>query len=313
MKRKWQLCTFALAILLVGGFLHHPIDAQEGANEERLTIAPAITKPEISSGEVYNDSLKVINDGSVDYTFRVYSAPFSVKDEVYDPDFVTINERTRAFEWVTFSQETYSIAVGEQIEVPYTITAPENAPPGGHYAVIFVETDPQPGSQIARKKRVGNLLYATVDGDIQEAGNLEGITLPLLHHTPPVVADIRLRNTGNVHFDASAQTIYKGLFGRQYLAYNQEAIIMPGTTRRISMTWENPPYLGVFKVSSKVSFLGNTEELPTKYIILLPIPVRIFAGVLLLTIVVLSILRKKPKKQSKKNDDTKMESKEDAA
>lgn len=290
MKTFRHICALFLVTVLAATAV--PVAAQTGTAAERITLSPAVSKPSLAAGATHNDILKVINDGTIDYTFKVYSAPFSVKDEAYDPDFVTIKERTRAFEWVSFEKDSYTLAAGEQIEVPYTITVPSTAAPGGHYAVIFVETQPKSNSQIARKKRVGNLLYVTISGDVHEEGRLTGVSVPWLHSKPPVVTDIRVENTGNVHFDAKATTVYQGLLGRKYLTYNQEVIIMPGTTRRIPMTWEKPPYLGIFRVTSSVDYLGKSESLPTKYVIILPLPVRIVAGVLLLTLIALLVRRK---------------------
>ncbi|MEB0161191.1 hypothetical protein, partial [Pseudomonas sp. AH2 (2023)] len=60
---------------------------------------------------------------------------------------------------------------GENVEVPYTISVPADATPGGHYSVIFAETQvAEDTGQIARKKRVGAIVYATVDGDYIMSG-----------------------------------------------------------------------------------------------------------------------------------------------
>lgn len=305
--RKLLLVVFAQVLLLQLAPLH--VIAQENtASQERLTLSPAVSKPSLKAGTAHEDAIEVINDGTTDYTFTVYSAPFSVKDEAYDPDFVTINERTRSFEWVQFGQEVYALKAGERVKVPYTIAVPQNAAPGGHYSVIFAEAQPAKNSQIARKKRVGNLLYMTIEGDVKEAGYVEDVSLPLLYAKPPIITDIRMTNTGNVHFEANLQTTYRSIFGKQYLTYNQEVIIMPGTTRRVPMTWEKPPTFGVFRVQSKATFLGNTEQLETKYVILLPMPVRIaFAVVLLVGIAALVLRKKQQKKNTKSNDTTEKE------
>jgi hypothetical protein len=55
---------------------------------------------------------------------------------------------------------------------------------------------------------------------------------------------------------------------------------MPGTTRRIPADWENPPLFGVFRVGGEVNFLGQSEKLADRWIILLPTSV--LAGVLVL-------------------------------
>lgn len=288
MRKATALLLIAILVVVQ----HTPLQAQSSQADERITLSPAVSKPMLTAGGSREDSLKVINDGTVDYTFTAYSAPFSVKDESYDPDFVTVNDRTRAFEWVRFEKANFTLQAGEQVDIPYTITVPENAAPGGHYAVLFVETQPKQGSQIARKKRVGNLMYLTVEGNVEISGRVKGGEVPFFNAKPPITTDIRIENTGNTHFDGKVSTVYEGLFGKKHLTYNQEVIIMPGTTRRVPIAWENPPYLGIFKVKSEVQYLDKTEQLPTKYILILPYPVIAAVMTALLLALAIAIAKK---------------------
>ena len=270
-----------LAVLVVAGIsggvaLQHAgeLFAQDNNGpKERITLSPASEELSMEAGTEKSGKITVINNGETDYRFNVYAAPFSVKGEDYNPDFTTVNERTRAYEWIEFTQTSLQLDAGERTTVDYTLDVPENAAPGGHYAVLFAETQPPEGeASVARKKRIGTLLYLSVDGDIQTSGSLGSLTTKFWQTGAPITSDVRVKNDGNVHFTANLDAHYKNLFGRQQFQLKKETRIMPGTTRRIPVAWENAPYFGIFKTGGTVTFLDTTEDLPEQYVILLPYP-----------------------------------------
>jgi hypothetical protein len=248
-------------------------DAEE--SKESITLSPAISKPLAEAGSTLRGSLTVINDGETEYQFLVYARPFSVTSENYDPNYTEINERTEAYQWVQFEKTNVRLAAGERVEIPYTVTVPKKAKAGGHYAVLFAETQPKQaeGTQVTRKKRVGSLLYVTVDGNLINSGSLEGWDAKLWQKSKPIGAAIRIKNDGNVHFQVNSQVTFSNLFNKPRLQLNQEQFVLPGTTRRIIANMEKTPAIGIYRVSGTVSFLDKKETLPSKWIILLPIQV----------------------------------------
>lgn len=265
----------------------------------KITLSPAVSKPSFDAGDKISDKLTVINDGNEGYTFVVYAGPFSVKDEDYDPNYTTVNASNQAYQWVQFEKTSFYLKAGERVDVPYTITVPKDAAPGGHYAVLFAETQPTPNSaSVSRKKRVGALLYMTVDGETKLQGSIESWSTNLWQKYAPIVSNVRIKNDGNTHFQADTSVTYKDIFGKKKFTLNQQSLILPGTTRRLPIEWQNPPKLGIFKVGGQVAMLDHTEQLPEKYIIFAPL----WTIYVLIGLVVLAISPKLIKKiQSKRN------------
>lgn len=248
------------------------VRAQEGG-QERITLSPAVVQPEFNKGQTATGKLTIINDGQVGYDFLVYARPFSVEGEVYAANYTEVNERTEAYQWVQFNQSKYFLEPGKSVEIPYTVRVPAGVAGGGHYAVLFAETQPKPitgGAGVARKKRVGALMYMTVEGEIRRSGSLESWDVPLYQSKKPVSSMLRMKNDGNVHYQIDLQASYSNIFGKKQFTLNQQLLVLPGTTRRIPVEWQNAPYLGIFKATGKISYLGKTETLPNKYIILIP-------------------------------------------
>jgi hypothetical protein len=206
--------------------------------------------------------MKVINDGDTAYTMSVYARPYGVTNEQYYPDFTSQNVNANVYKWVQFDQTKYQVEPGQSVDVRYTLHVPTNAAPGGHYGVLFAETgaDEIASTGVARKNRVGNLLYVTVNGKNIEQGVFKEFILPSWQTSAPMVSAVRLQNTGNVDFRAKVTTIAKDMFGRTKYAYTGDPIVLPETTRLADMNWTNAPNFGIFRVEQSVEFLNQKKQ-----------------------------------------------------
>jgi hypothetical protein len=293
------LIALLLAVISSVPIAALPVRAQDAEPAERITLSPAVVRPDFDAGQRGAGKITVINDGTTDYTFLLYARPFSVNGEGYDPNYTEVNERTEAYQWIQFKKTEFRLAAGQRVEADYTIQVPQSAASGGHYAVIFAETQPPQGNDnVARKKRVGSLVYMTVRGTINQEGSLLSWNTNLWQKKAPLVSQVRVRNTGNVHFQADLTANYSNLFGKKQFTLNQQMLVLPGTTRRIPVQWDKPPAFGVFKVGGSISFLGKTEKLDSKYVVLLPVKyLLILLAVLILAVVAYLTYKKRSKRR----------------
>lgn len=270
--------------LLVSSLLPATVFAVDDGEviRESITLSPVSKRYEVKAGESKKDSFKVVNDGRVAYDFVVYARPYSVNDESYVPDFTSDAKNADAYRWVQFEKSSYHLEAGKSIEVKYTLRVPETATPGGHYGVLFAETQPEQtneGSAVIRKKRVGSILYATVDGDVTRSGKLLSTSVPFLQIKPPLTASLRVSNSGNTDFSVkSTMTIYD-VFGGKKFSGEREVAVLPSTTREIVMEWPGVSWIGLYKVDMTTSFLDNQHE-STHYV--LQVPLWVYALLVLL-------------------------------
>ena len=297
------LAVLVIATPFVSQIVHA---ADDTSSAESITISPATSQPKLTPGKTVEGELTIINNGSTDYKFITYARPFSVQGDTYETDFETVTERTELYQWVSFPKAEFNLAAGDNIKVPYTITVPKNVRPGGHYAVLFAETQPQQDAtqNVARKKRVGSLVYATADGETQLSGDIESFSSKLWFSNPPIQSEMLIRNTGNTHFEAKQDIVYKNIFGGQVYGTSQTRFVMPGTTRKVVATWENAPLFGVFKLEGTVNYLGRTEALKSSYIVIMPMKVLIPALVVI-ALAILWMIRKRRADRSPRNKTTK--------
>lgn len=258
----WVLAAIVMAFAaIVTG--HATAQAQADQQSfERITLSPSSTNLSVDAGQSVQGSMKVTNDGDVPYGFSVYARPYGVINEQYEPDFTQQRPNGSVYKWVQFEETAYRIEPGQTIQVNYTIRVPADAAPGGHYGVLFAETDERglDGTGVARKKRVGNLLYVTVKGTYRTEGALKEFILPFWQTRPPIISAARVTNTGNADFRAKVSTTAKDVFGQTKFSYSGEPIVLPETTRLIEMKWERAPAFGVFRVQQSVEFLGQKHE-----------------------------------------------------
>ena len=251
---------------------------------ESILLSPTSKRYDrIAAGSTRTDSFQIINDGKTSFNFVVYARPYSVNNESYAPDFISAAQNADAYKWVQFDKTSYFVEPGKTIEVPYTIRVPKDAAPGGHYGVLFAETQPTEsaqGTSIIRKKRVGAILYATVDGNVKTSGKLQSIDAPFFQFKSPLTIRQRVSNSGNTDFQVSSNVTAKDIFGGLKYKSSKEATVLPSSTRQIINDWQDPSWIGLYKVDVSTKFL-DTNSTSTHYVLLIPIWVYVTLAVLI--------------------------------
>lgn len=298
-KNTLQLSAALLA--LFGLFGAAPlVSAAEptNANEENILLSPTKKRYEMKAGESKQDSMKVVNDGPRPISFIVYARPYSVINENYDPNYDSNSKNADAYKWIQFDTASYELEPGQSADISYTVRVPQNAAPGGHYGVLFAETQvtSQPsGTSIVQKKRVGSIMYITVDGDVTTSGKLIGGTVPFFQTKAPISIKQRVQNNGNTDFVVNSTTNVSDIFGGVKFKNQKESAVLPETTRAIDNDWINPAWIGLYKVEQTVSFLSTSKTM-TNYVLFVPVWVYLTLALLIGARVLYAVAHRKRKK-----------------
>jgi hypothetical protein len=263
------MAATALVFLVIGQVAAQA--TSNGSAVERITMSPSSKSFTIDAGTSQEGTFEVINSGDTDFDFKIYAQPYGVKTESYTPDFSGKFPNSDAYKWVRLDTTSGSLKAGQKKDVSYALDVPATAAPGGHYGVIFAETKAKDigGTGVARQKRVGQILFATVNGSIQRHGEVAGFNLPFWQGTPPLISSVRIKNTGNVNIDTKVETIAKDIFGRTKFTYTGDAAVLRETTRRVDMNWDKAPTFGLFRVTQGVKFLGQ-ENIHQGFVLIAP-------------------------------------------
>lgn len=232
------------------------------SERESIVLSPVTQHFDAKPGAVMSSEITAVNDGTVDERIVLYSRPYSVTNEAYDPDYTSTSSITDAYQWVQLTKTEYTIAAGETIKIPYGLQIPKTAAPGGHYGVIFIETQPKTGSSdsVIRKKRIGTILLVNVAGAVNKSGSVVSSDVPFWQQQAPMQTATRVQNDGNIDFQTSTTLTVKDLFGSIKHSQKKDFIVFPGTTRNITMSWDDAAWFGLFKVDQSTTVLGKTTD-----------------------------------------------------
>lgn len=275
MKRVAKQCFLAGffgGLLLAGIFADNTL-AAEPSTVESITLSPVNKRYSLDAGTTKSDEFKIVNDGKVAYTFKVYAQPYFVKGENYDPDYFSKSPMSDANKWVSFEQQQYRIEPGQTLVVPYTFAVSKDAAPGGHYGVIFAETQASgkpDATSVARQKRVGMILYATVNGDFRLGGEVSEQSVPFFQFTAPLVMHTTVKNTGNADFLVKMHTEISDVFGNKKFSVDKEYPVLPDTSRKMVVEWKQAPTFGFYKVVTTSDFLTMSKT-SSQYVLMAPI------------------------------------------
>lgn len=295
---KKLILTTAALVLATSLFTPASVYAQETPSAtESITLSPVSRKYKIDAGQTVSDKLTVVNDGQVDYDFIVYSRPYSIPPtSTGDFDYTKPNftaapgngapKNADAYGWIQFPKTKYNVKAGATVEIAYTMSVPKQAAPGGHYGVIFAETQPSQsqgdGNAVVRKKRVGTILYSTVNGQFTTTGQLEKTNIPFWQTQPPLHAESIVKNTGNSDFTNDTIYTVKDVFGNIKFKETKQYTILPQTTRKMAFDWTRSSWFGLYKAELEQTVLGK-KTTDSGYVLMMPryLPILLLVGMII--------------------------------
>lgn len=252
---------------------------------ESITLSPTSKTYKVDAGQTFEDSLTVLNDGQTAYDFTVYTAPYSVTSGSYDPNFTSTIANADAYTWIQFKQTTWHAEPRETLKIPYTVHVKSNASPGGHYGVLFAEVQPSQGSgesTLARKKRVGTIIYATVSGDVHLSGKPLGTQIGWFQSGAPLKVTTSVENTGNSDFTAKVTYRVSDVFGSAKYNLESDYVVLPSTTRDMTLSWADAPWFGLYKTRVTTAFLDQTSVVES-YVLIMPVWLVLLLGTALVS------------------------------
>ncbi|HET7827740.1 MAG TPA: hypothetical protein VFK97_02645 [Candidatus Saccharimonadales bacterium] len=299
-RASWLRAAALFAFVAATLFFLTPGLAQ--AASQVITLTPTKVSPDIKPGSTYTDTVQVLNQGKSNYKFIVYAAPYHVSGEDYTPEFTRLPSAPNIANWFSFSSSGGDISAGQSQTIKYSITVPPNTQPGGYNAAIFAETRfPGSSNGLTLNARVGELVYIEVAGPVVKKGELLSWQ-SRFWQKPPLNATLRIQDDGGRHFAADITFQVRDVFGKPKYTLNTTKELLPQTIRRIGLTWPGSPAIGLFKVGGSVNFLGKTQNLPNRWVLVMSNNVRAIIGGLLVVIILIFIGRPLlAKRKTKKN------------
>jgi hypothetical protein len=230
----------ASAVAIFAGFLL--VLLVNSTNAASITVSPPKhefdTEPGVSIAEV----ISITNGDFVDLVLESSVADFIAEGEAGKAAFVE-NEDESTFSlasWITLPDGQIIIPAGEKVEIPFSITIPENAEAGGHFGTIFFSPVVEDEGGVAVRQKVGVLLLVRVSGDVIEEGELSKFGAysadtkieQVANKKPskifqkfPINFATRVTNTGNVHIKPIGTITLTNTFGKELTRVGEKLIL----------------------------------------------------------------------------------------
>jgi hypothetical protein len=208
-----------------------------------LTISPARVEIAGDPATRIGGQFTLINEQSTTQKFYVSYENFSAQGETGSPTFSS--EKIGLDTWISTPQSQITIPSGQVLKIPYVITIPQNAEPGGYFAVVFLSTTPPSTTtgEVSIGAKIGMLVLLTVKGDVREAAGITQFDRDghgFFYKTLPVTLRYKFHNDGADRVQPQGMlTIRDTLFlpAAHIDANNEIGNILPNSTRQFKVTW----------------------------------------------------------------------------
>lgn len=243
-----KLAIVGCALLLLFG---SAVSVAWAQNSIALSVTPTLFNLSVSPGQSWQSTVRVVNTNAFDLTIYPYVLNFAPQGENGTGSFLPVLEAetdgATLAEWIRLADEPVVIPREQSADIPFTVTVPIEAAPGGHFAAIMISTVPperQPGRvQVRTAQVVTSLLFTRVAGDIDERGSIrEFSTTKTLVPSPAIEFSLRFENLGNVHLQPQGDITIFNMWGQErgLIPINHQTHfgnVLPESIRKFTFTW----------------------------------------------------------------------------
>jgi hypothetical protein len=269
---RTRVAKLVVAMLFVSygfSFPFQTVSAITPNNLKGLTLSPLRTELALAPGTSLDDSLEITNSTDKPMTVNFSAEEFSVINQQYDYAFTQDSDVTK---WVKFTSSEVNLAAGDSQKVAYSVGLPLSAEPGGRYISLFASTSANTvDSSIASRQRVASLLYITVEGNVTRKGEILSISSPSITASGVEQISFQLRNSGSTHYRNKYELKVASLFGSIEQSISGNALILPGSVRRITEQLPMPFWPGVYKLQMQIGLGDNPLHAEERLIIYIPV------------------------------------------
>lgn len=254
--------------------------AGELSSPSGFSIEPAIQKISVASGAQLKSGFTVVNTGKENITFTVRVIDFVPADDYGGirelANIGSRDDQILASGWISVPSEPISLSSKQKITIPYSVTVPSDASPGGRSLSFVIES-----TNGNVHSRLNALCFLTVPGDATEK-----IDISYFSFSPKITSlakgDIHLeiKNLGKAHINPEGKILIKNMFGieRGLFPLDNElqlGTIIPSAKRSIDYEWKGSQGLFDFgiwsaKIDLNYGINGNHSISDRTFFILLP-------------------------------------------
>ena len=259
---------FILGFALLGVKVISAQQTTDNKEAQTITAIPPRLGDEgslkLKPGETTQIELRVRNSSNSPITINSEAIDFIVGEDGTTPvpldNLDTSDSRWSLSTWLTIAPQEQILEPNQTTGLAVVITIPEDALPGGHYAMVAHTPATSgnldnSGSATGVNQRVGTLLYVIVDGPINEAAFIRDFNFTDFLEFGPVPFSFAVENESDVHIRPQMNIDIYNLFGKKVSSIQPGTKnIFPYESRSFSGEWEQIWGTGPYTAKLTMSF-----------------------------------------------------------
>jgi hypothetical protein len=278
------------------------IDSNAVSNPRTLSASPPregdVDPIRVAPGETIQTTVQVRNASNEPIILRSFAQDFIVKEDGKTPIPVedTVSNRWSLAKWMTVTPNQHTLNPNEKAEMAVVIEVPEDALPGGHYAMVIHEPvgaaniPAADQSTSAINQRVGTLFYVIVEGPINEEAYIREFEFQKFQEFGPVPFSYLIRNQSDIHIRPSMNIDIFNLLGQKVDSIKVEGNnIFPLNAREFAGKWDRIWGFGLYTAKLTAAY-GSTGQVATASTNFWIIPVRIILAILFTILLLIAIV-----------------------
>lgn len=300
---KFIIATLLLTIFVAVFQISSNASQAQGPTEVGFTAMPPRLGENngisLQPGEKTQVSINVRNNSQDTIELESFVQDMIVDEDGSTPMPVTdeVSNRWGLASWLTLTPSRHVLSPREIARVNVLIEVPEDALPGGHYAMVLhqpVTQAVEAGQEIVASgisQRTGTLLYVTVEGPINEEAFIRDFAFPKFTEYGPVPFEFKIENLSDIHISPQIGVEVYNIFGKKIETITVGGKnIFPLTSRDFDGTWDRIWGHGFYKAKLVMSF-GNQGQvvIANSSFWFLPYKIVLAVVILLLSIIVIGI------------------------
>lgn len=211
-----------------------------------LTVSPVKVEVSGDPGQTLVGEIELFNEQAEAKSLFSSFENFEPSGDTGSPKFV--GGESGLATWISVD-DTLVVEPNQTVKLPYSITIPADAEPGGYFAAIFwSESNPESeqGGNVSIGGKLGVLILLRVNGDIKEAAGISnfGFDGESKWRTQlPINFVYRFKNDGADRVVPRGDVVVKNIFGGVVTtlpANVNEGSVLPNSIRKFSAQWGVP-------------------------------------------------------------------------
>ncbi len=250
-RRLWQT---AIVAFFVFGF---------SLTAEALTVSPARLEITGDPGTTISGEIEIFNEQEGKRTFYSSAENFEPSGDSGAPSFIGAKDGLAT--WIKV-KDSITLEFSESKKIPFTISIPKDAVPGGYFAAVFWGSQPpvsQGGGEVSIGGKIGVLVLLRVAGEVKEGGgllNFEALENKKFFTSLPINFSYRFNNLGGDRIVPTGEIKIKNtlrITSETLPANKTEGSILPGSIRKFEVIWQGNEKKSL---EEKKGFFATTKE-----------------------------------------------------